>query len=76
MSETRRPAHELLAAMPPAKRHAAIRAASSEIIGLLGSVFDAVGFPTEGKWTPVVGLDLEAVRERILAPKELPKEAV
>jgi hypothetical protein len=74
MDASRTPAHELLAAMPPARRHAAIRAASAEIVSLLASVFTSVGFPSEDRWTPVVGLDLEAVRQCILAPKELPKE--
>jgi hypothetical protein len=75
MPDIERPAHEILCAMPPAKRQAAIRAASDEIVALLGSVFNAVGFPKSDGWTPMVGLDLEAVRRRILAPKELPKEA-
>lgn len=68
------PAHELLLQLPPAKRHAAIRAASEEILVLLASVFGAVGFPKPEGWTPAVGQDLEAVRQRILQPKELPRE--
>lgn len=68
------PAHELLRQMPRAKREAAIRAANFEILVLLESIHNAVGFPKEGSWSSMVCLDLEAVRQHILNPKKLPQE--
>lgn len=61
--------------MPLAKREAAVRAATSEIIVLLESVFNAVGYPKEEGWSPVICHDLEAVRQHFLNPKKIRPEA-
>lgn len=65
----KQPVHEILAALPPARRRAVLNAALPEIIKLMHSVFNAVGFPKEdGTWSPVVAQDLEAVRKIVIEP--------
>lgn len=69
------PAHELLRAMPVARREAAIRAALPAVILLLESAFNAVGFPKEdGRWSSALAHDLEAVRKLILDPPKVRPE--
>lgn len=71
-------AADILRQSPPAKRAALIRAAESEIVQLLESIHNAVGFPKDdGRWNSVLCLDLEGVRQRLLNPsRELSTEAM
>lgn len=65
------PVHELLKAMPPAKFEAAIRESRHEILVLLESVYNSVGFPKkDGRWSPIMTHDLEAVRQAVMHPKK------
>ena len=59
-------AAELLNAMPPGKRDAAVRGAIKELAVLLDSVHTAVGFPTPDRWNSMVCHDLESVRRKFL----------
>lgn len=66
---------QILRDLPPAQRESAIRSATNEIIALLDGVFASVGFPKEdGRWSPVLAHDLEAVRQQILNPRRLRPE--
>ena len=68
-------AAQILKAAPPAKRDAMIRAARPELIELLDTAFNAVGFPkTDGRWNSAVCQSLEAVRQRFLDPGAKRKE--
>lgn len=66
---------DLLREMPVARRESVIRSAHEEIINLLEAVHLSVGFPkADGRWSPALAHDLEAVRQRILNPRRLPPE--
>lgn len=65
-----KPLHEILKALPPAKFEAAIRESKDEILVLVESVYNSVGFPKkDGKWSPILSHDLEAVRQAVMHPK-------
>ena len=65
-NDTTRTAAELLNHMSPAKREAAVRGAIKELAILLDSCHAAVGFPKTDRWTPMLAVDLEAVRQKFL----------
>lgn len=64
-------AFDILKSLPPARQESLIRQATKEILNLIQSAHNAVGFPkTDGRWTPALAKDLEAFRQAILNPKQ------